>query len=259
MIQLYNEDCLDIMSRLDTASIDLILCDLPYGTTNCAWDTVIPFPDLWEQYKRVIKDAGAIVLFGIEPFSSFLRCSNMPMYRYDWYWKKERGTNFLRANEMPFKVIETASVFYKQQPTYNPQKRTNPNGTHSLTSDYTFSNESFGNQIMKGRPEKATNGARYEPDKVLPTQLLEFNRDKHSDRVHPTQKPVPLLEYLIQTYTNRGDLVLDNTMGSGSTGIAAYNLDRSFIGIEKDPHYFTVAAERIDRQQQQLKLPIDIG
>ena len=250
-MKLYHGDCLEIMKDISDGSIDMILCDLPYGTTSCKWDSVIPFEPLWKQYKRIIKENGAIVLFGTQPFTSALVMSNPKWYRYDWYWKKERGVNFLMANRMPFKVIETISVFYKKQPTYNPQKRNNPNGIHSRTNNI-YSNESFGSQIMKNRPKKAITGARYEPDKVLPTQLLEFNRDK--DRVHPTQKPVSLLENLILTYTNEGETVLDNCMGSGSTGIACINTNRRFIGIEKEEKYFDIATQRINEHTQQLGL-----
>lgn len=250
-MKLYHGDCLEIMKDIPDGSIDMILCDLPYGTTNCKWDSVIPFASLWKQYKRIIKENSAIVLFGCQPFTSALVMSNPKWYRYDWYWKKERGVNFLMANRMPFKVIETISVFYKKQPTYNPQKRNNPNGIHNRANN-TFSNESFGGQLMKNRPKKVISSARYEPDKVLPTQLLEFNRDK--DRVHPTQKPVSLLENLICTYTNGGETVLDNCMGSGSTGIACINTNRRFIGIEKEEKYFDIATKRINEHTQQLGL-----
>lgn len=256
-INLYNGNCLDIMPTIDDASIDMILCDLPYGTTDCKWDIVIPFADLWREYNRVIKPNGAIVLFGIEPFSSYLRLSNIKDYRYDWYWQKEKGTNFLRANYMPFKVIETASVFYKEQPTYNPEKKLNPNGVHGR-SNYTYSDKSFNGELLKNAPKQTISSSMYEPEKVLPTQLLKFNRDREW-RIHPTQKPVALLEYLIRTYTNKGELVLDNTMGSGSTGVACWNMDRSFIGIEQNTEYFTAAQERIELYKNQLKLPFDIG
>ena len=237
-IELMQGDCLEKMMDIPDRSIDMILCDLPYGTTACKWDVVIPFAPLWEQYKRIIKPNGAIVLFGSEPFSSFLRCSNLQMYKYDLYWKKEKPTNFFQLKKRFGKSTENILVFYQKQPTYNPQKvkhegklvTNKPKGNH--------------NSIVAGINKKvlpyADDGTRY------PNDILEFRREVLGTTMHPTQKPVALLEYLVKTYTLEGETVLDNTMGSGSTGIACKNLNRNFIGIELDPDYFKIAEKRIN-------------
>lgn len=239
MISIKQGDCLELMKEIQDNSIDMILCDLPYGTTACKWDDVIPFDKLWEQYERITKDNGAIVLFGQEPFSSLLRISNLKTYKYDWYWEKERLTNISQVKRRAGKTVETISVFYKKQPTYNPQmsiytgpKRTNKvkNGKLGILTD---------NQNKKVYEYK-DNGLRY------PTQILKFQRDCLTCNLHPTQKPVALLEYLIKTYTNEKETVLDNCMGSGSTGVACQNTNRNFIGFELDEHYFQIAKERLD-------------
>lgn len=240
MIDLRCGDCLELMKDIPDKSIDMILCDLPYGTTKCNWDIIIPFDKLWEQYNRIIKDNGAIVLFGSEPFSSFLRVSNIENYKYDIYWEKERLTNINQVKRRVGKTVETISVFYKKQCTYNPQmvkydgkKRTNKvkNGKMGTLTD----------QQQKKVIEYNDNGWRY------PTQVWKFQRDCLKSNLHPTQKPVALLEYLIKTYTNEGDVVLDNCMGSGSCGVAAINTGRNFIGIELDEKYFKIAKERIEK------------
>ena len=239
MISIKQGDCLELMKEIQDNSIDMILCDLPYGTTACKWDDVIPFDKLWEQYERITKDNGAIVLFGQEPFSSLLRISNLKTYKYDWYWEKERLTNISQVKRRAGKTVETISVFYKKQPTYNPQmsiytgpKRTNKvkNGKLGILTD---------NQNKKVYEYK-DNGLRY------PTQILKFQRDCLTCNLHPTQKPVALLEYLIKTYTNEKETVLDNSMGSGSTGVACQNTNRNFIGFELDEHYFQIAKERLN-------------
>lgn len=239
MISIKQGDCLELMKEIKDKSIDMILCDLPYGTTACKWDDVIPFDKLWEQYERIIKDNSAIVLFGQEPFSSLLRISNLKTYKYDWYWEKERLTNISQVKRRAGKTVETISVFYKKQPTYNPQmsiytgpKRTNKvkNGKLGILTD---------NQNKKVYEYK-DNGLRY------PTQILKFQRDCLICNLHPTQKPVALLEYLIKTYTNEKETVLDNCMGSGSTGVACINTNRNFIGFELDEHYFQIAKERLN-------------
>lgn len=239
MISIKQGDCLELMKEIKDKSIDMILCDLPYGTTACKWDDVIPFDKLWEQYERITKDNGAIVLFGQEPFSSLLRISNLKTYKYDWYWEKERLTNISQVKRRAGKTVETISVFYKKQPTYNPQmsiytgpKRTNKvkNGKLGILTD---------NQNKKVYEYK-DNGLRY------PTQILKFQRDCLICNLHPTQKPVALLEYLIKTYTNEKETVLDNCMGSGSTGVACINTNRDFIGFELDEHYFQIAKERLN-------------
>ncbi len=239
MIDLRKGDCLEVMQDIPDKSIDAIIADLPYGTTACKWDSVIPFEPLWEQYNRIIKDNGAIVLFGSEPFSSFLRVSNIDNYKYDIYWEKERLTNINQVKRRVGKTVETISIFYKKQCTYNPQMvkydgkpRTNKvkNGKMGTLTD----------QQEKKVFEYNDTGWRY------PTQVWKFQRDCLISNLHPTQKPVALLEYLIKTYTNEGDTVLDNTMGSGTTGVACVNTNRSFIGIEMDDKYFAIAEKRIN-------------
>ena len=240
MVEIYNGDCIEIMKEIPDRSIDLILCDLPYGTTKCSWDIIISFDDLWKQYKRIIKDNGAIVLFGQEPFSSLLRTSNLDMYRYDIYWEKERLTNIMQVKKRVGKTIETISVFYKNQPTYNPQMikydgkpRSNKVKNGKLGKLVDDNND-------KSVKEYVDTGYRY------PTQVWKFKRDTLTSNLHPTQKPVALLEELIKTFSNEGDTVLDNCMGSGSTGVACINTNRNFIGIELNEKYFNIATERIN-------------
>ena len=226
------------MEQIPDKSIDMVLCDLPYGTTNCYWDIIIPFENLWKQYNRIIKDNGAVVLFGQEPFSSYLRISNIKDYKYDLYWEKERLTNIQQVKRRPGKTIETISVFYKKQPTYNPQmkKHEGPLRSNKVKNGRIGGIADTGNKKVK---EYKDNGLRY------PTQVWKFKRDILTSNLHPTQKPILLLEEIIKTYTNEGDLVLDNTMGSGSTGVACLNTNREFIGIEKEEKYFNIAKERI--------------
>lgn len=240
MIRLMQGDCIEKMKGIEDKSIDMILCDLPYGTTSCKWDIVIPFELLWEQYNRIIKDNGAIVLFGNEPFASRLRMSNLGNYRYDLYWEKERLTNIAQVKKRFGKTIETISVFYKKQPTYNPQM-TVYTGTPRSNKVKNGKLGSLVDRQEKKVLEYVDNGLRY------PTQLLKFTRDCLTSNLHPTQKPVALLEYLIKTYTNEGETVLDNCMGSGSTGVACKNIGRDFIGIELDENYFNIAKERIEK------------
>ena len=243
MYKLLNGDCLELMKKIPDSSIDAIICDLPYGTTDCSWDAIIPFDKLWEQYERVIKDDGAIVLFGCEPFSSALRMSNLKLYKYDWVWDKIQGANFLNVKYQPLKNIENIMVFSKgritngkRQPIkYNPQGVQVTNIVKTNSSDY---NGAFGSSSVKKGKQYTTTGSGY------PKCILQFAKDKEG--LHPTQKPVALLEYLIKTYTNEGDIVLDNCMGSGSTGVAAINTNRNFIGIELDEGYFNIAKERIE-------------
>ena len=243
MIELIHGDCLEEMKKIPDGSVDLVLTDPPYGTTACKWDTVIPFEPLWAQYKRMIKDNGAIVLFGSEPFSSLLRCSNIKNYKYDWVWDKKHGANFAQANKRPLKNIENVMVFYDKPCFYNPQKIQNPKGEEKR-SKYppSLQKECFVGQVAMNA-DFAHFGSKYESDKLLPKSILVFSRD--SKPVHPTQKPVALMEYLIKTYTNEGETVLDNCMGSGTVGVACKNLNRKFIGIEKDETYFKIAQDRI--------------
>ena len=230
-MMLLQGDCLELMKNISDKSIDLILCDLPYGTTQNKWDTVIPFDKLWEQYNRIIKDNGAILLFSQMPFGANLIMSNPKMFRYEWVWEKDNGTGFLNAKKMPLKKHENILVFYKHLPTYNPQMREGFNPYYNVRKNPDSSN--YGD--YKATPS-SSDGTRY------PIDIIKFNRDKG---LHPTQKPVALLEYLIKTYTNEGDTVLDNCMGSGSTGVACKNTNREFIGMELDEKYFKVACERL--------------
>ena len=229
---LLNGDCLELMKDIPDKSIDLILCDLPYGTTQCKWDVIIPFDKLWAHYNRIIKDNGAILLFSRQPFTSQLVSSNLKMYRHELIWQKEQATNFLHIKKQFGQITENIEVFYKHQPTYNPQmvKSDKPIKSNGGNSSKTYNNQTF----------IGSNEVRYEK---YPTNILCFKRDKTG--LHPTQKPVALLEYLIKTYTNEGDTVLDNCMGSGSTGVACINTNREFIGIELDENYFNIAKERL--------------
>ena len=233
--KIYNEDCLEGMSRVPDKSIDMILTDLPYGSTQCKWDVVIPFEELWEQYNRVIKDNGAIVLFGTEPFSSHLRLSNLKHYKYDWVWDKVRGTGFLNAKRQPMRNHELISVFYKKQCTYNPIKTTGHvkkksfRGKHHQTDVY----------------GEMKNDYLYESTERYPRSIQVFSTDTQNSSLHPTQKPLALCEYLIETYTNEGDTVLDSCMGSGTTVVACINTNRKFIGFEKDKNYYDIAVKRI--------------
>lgn len=226
-------DCLELMKDISDKSIDLILCDLPYGTTKCKWDTIIPFDKLWEQYNRIIKDNGAIVLFGNEPFSSQLRLSNLKNYKYDWVWDKKRGSNFATVKIRPFNSFENIMVFYKKQPTYNPQMwKSTP-----YTCKQGYVGEAKQTGLYRDDVITVNNGDRY------PLTILSFSKETG---LHPTQKPVALLEYLIKTYTNEGETVLDNCMGSGSTGVAAANTNRKFIGMELDDTYYKIACKRLE-------------
>ncbi len=242
------------MKDIPNGCVDMVLCDLPYGTTKCKWDVVIPFDKLWEQYNRVAKPNGCIALFGNEPFSSALRLSNLFAYRYDWYWQKDKAANFLFGNKMPLKVIEIISIFYSALPTYNPQKEIRKAGVHKgslyknpakITKNV---KEVMGDSWKETEMDETQNyhGKHYEADKLLPKQLIYFSREQRG-KVHPTQKPVALAEYLIKTYTNESELVLDNCMGSFTTAIACLNTKRSFIGIEKDEHYFQVGKDRLEK------------
>jgi site-specific DNA-methyltransferase (adenine-specific) len=227
------------MKRIPDKFIDLILCDLPYGTTQNKWDSVIPFDALWQQYRRIAKDNAAIVLFGSEPFSSLLRCSNLHSFKYDWVWEKTRGSGHLNAKKMPMKSHETISVFYKSQPTYNPQGLVSGvfNNDRPVKSSGR-STELFGAETAIKEP--ATVGG-------YPLTVLKFAKDAYGKQsLHPTQKPVALMEYLIRTYTNEGDKVLDNCMGSGTTGVACANTNRHFIGMEMNAEYFAIAKDRIE-------------
>lgn len=242
---LYNADCLDVMSDIADGSVDAIICDLPYGTTACKWDTIIPFEPLWAYYKRVIKPNGAIVLFGSQPFTSALILSNIKMFKYELIWDKNKGTQPQLANIQPMKSHENVLVFGRGKITYNPQK--------TIGDAYIRNNKQSNSDdsLSKGlKPIKQVNeGFRF------PKTIHTFPRDfSAQSRVHPTQKPVALMEYLIRTYTNEGDTVLDNTMGSGTTGIACINTNRNFIGMELDKYYFNISIKRVEQSQKQSTL-----
>ena len=280
MIKLYNGDCLEVMKEIPSKSIDMILCDLPYQVTKNKWDTIIPMNDyiiandeslekdefylkqflkglskkeidkiwkenkkegLWSYYNRIIKDNGAILLFGQDIFSAQLINSNLKMYKYKWFWKKDRPSGFLNAKRMPLKDVEEILVFYKKCPVYNPQfwEGIPLHGMGTKYKEGNLGNNNYGKFASHTNPSANREG----DTKKYPRQVLEFKRPHPP--IFPTQKPVDLCEYLIKTYTNEGDLVLDNCMGSGTTGIAALNTNRKFIGIELDENYFNMAKQRI--------------
>jgi len=234
MIDLRLGDCLEVMKSIPDKSIDAIICDLPYGTTACKWDSVIPFEPLWAQYKRIIKDNGAIVLFGQEPFSTVLRMSNIKEYKYDWIWDKVKPGAFASAKYQPLRQHELISVFYKNFGAYNPQmvERDKPKTSRQ------YGESLSANCTIDGLDRTYTH--------LYPKTILKFSNAHQKGKVHSTQKPVDLLEYLVKTYTNQGDTVLDNCMGSGTTGVACKNLGRKFIGIEQDANYFEIAKNRIN-------------
>ena len=237
-------DCLDVLPKISDKSVDIVLTDPPYGTTACKWDSIIPFEPMWKELKRIIKDNGCIALFGTEPFSSHLRLSNLDWFKYDWVWNKKRTTSPLLAKKQPLRNIELISVFYKKQPTYNPQL------IEKKIKKY------FKSRNLEKEQKVEFTNIKYKPNINLsnfgyPKVLLEHikvinNLSKDKTGLHPTQKPIELCEYLIKTYTNENDTVLDFTMGSGSTGVACKNLNRKFIGIEKDKKYFDIAKNRIN-------------
>lgn len=230
-IELYNGDCLEIMKQIGDKSIDMILCDLPYGSTQCKWDVVLPFDKLWAEYNRLIKPNGAIVLFGAEPLSSMLRVSNIKQFKYDWIWDKKKAPNFRGVKFQPLIPYEVISVFNTTR--YNPQMT---KGKLRKKGGYYSEHEQA---LSSGTVAKLN-------DDYYPKAILEFTKANNKDsRLHPTQKPVELMEYLIKTYTNERETVLDNCMGSGTTGIACINTNRKFIGIEMDAKYFEIAKNRI--------------
>lgn len=238
---LYKGDCLAEMQNIGNSYVDMILVDPPYGTTPLHWDSTINFEQLWSQLHRVAKPNAAIVIFAQEPFASFVRMSNMKEYRYDWYWEKERLTNVFQVKRRPGKTVENICVFYKEQCIYNPQKHEHegPPVKNKVKKGCRFSITQAGYDSTVKPLEYIDDGTRH------PTQVLRINRDNPMKRLHPTQKPVELLEYLIKTYTNEGMTVLDCCMGSGSTGVACLNTNRNFIGIELDDGYFKIADDRL--------------
>lgn len=237
-VELMMGDCLERMKEIPDGSVDLVLTDPPYGTTACKWDAVIQFEPMWEQVWRVLKPNGSAVLFGSEPFSTLLRSSSIKDFRYDLVWDKTKGGNFALARKQPMKSHENVSVFYKKQPTYNPVME------------------------VRGKPRKKGGGKASENFGIIPTSsfnneyyprsILTFSNGSRRGHLHPTQKPVALMEYLIRTYTNEGETVLDFTMGSGTTGVACVNTGRRFIGIERDEGYFEIAQGRVAKAQEEI-------
>ena len=248
---LYNGDCLEVMKQIPDGSVDMVLCDLPYGTTQNKWDAVIPFDLLWEQYNRVAKDTAPIVLFAQGLFYADLVHSNRKDFRYDIVWDKVLKGGFLNARVMPLRVHEQIAVFYRSKPVYNPQKTkgkpSHTKGTAIFTKGET--NNNYGSYKPKD--------VDVNDDMKYPTSIIQFQKPHPSVSVHPTQKPVELLEYLIRTYSNEGDTVLDNTMGSGSTGVACMNTGRNFIGIELGKEYFEIAEQRIKEATGKMETEIE--
>lgn len=239
-ITLLQGDCLDLMAQIPDGSVDMVMADLPYGTTQNKWDSLIPLAPLWEQYRRICTPTAAIVLTASQPFTSVLVASNLAEFRHEWIWLKNRGSNFLNASREPLKEHESVLIFSRGKWTYNRQMQERSESGKRL----------IGKVVPHGGP--SDNYGSYDPlKKVLPELRVPSSWQKFNTEVgkHPTQKPVALMEYLIRTYTNEGATVLDNTMGSGTTGLACVNLARSFIGIERDPDYFKIASERIAKAQ----------
>lgn len=255
-IKLRKGDCLELMQNIEDKSIDMILCDLPYGTTPASWDKCINIKLLWEQYERIIKDTGAIVLTAQQPFTSLLITSNIKLYKYNWVWRKDNATNFLNSNFQPMKITEDICVFGKSATSYNKKNINmiyNPQKTKGKAYIIKSGNQKSNSAVVRGgkggREDiggfiTENNGDR------MPLNIIEFNRDK--DKLHPTQKPIALFEYLIKTYTNENDLVLDNCAGSGTTGVACQNLNRNCIMIEKEEEYCEIINKRLRSTESSL-------
>lgn len=242
MIDLIEGDCLEVMQTIESQSIDAIITDPPYGTTACKWDSVIPFEPMWEQLNRIIKPNGAIVLFGSEPFSSALRMSNIKNYKYDWIWYKNTGSNFAQLKRQPLRVHETISIFNKS--VYYPQQTRRK---YKLKYKVQGGGHGHSSSIKKVSPTE------YNSEFCNPKSVIEFKSVPNANgKLHQTQKPLGLMEYLIKTYTNENETVLDFTMGSGTTGVACQNTNRKFIGIEKDNKYFEIAQDRIEQNKYKL-------
>lgn len=251
MFKLYNDDCLNIFPKLQDKSVDLILTDLPYGVTNCPWDAIIPFDIMWENINRIIKDNHAIVFFGSQPFTSELIHSNLKSFKYEWIWKKNAGSNFGNVRFQPMKEHENILVFgdgkIPYYPIYQERAESGKERVKTPVKYNTTRGECYSESLNKGMTQKR-------PELRCPSSVQFFNRERG---LHPTQKPVALLEYLIKTYTLENETVLDFTMGSGSTGVSCYNTNRNFIGIEKDKKYFDITKKRIEECSDFFK-PADI-
>ncbi len=238
---IYEGDCLELMPKhIKDKSIDMIFCDLPYGTTKCKWDSIIDLPKLWLEYERIIKDNGVIVLFAQTPFDKVLGASNLKLLRYEWIWQKTHPTGHLNAKKMPMKAHENILVFYKKLPTYNPQKTTGHKRKIS-SAKHKDNCESIDSELYN-KGQKSTS---YDSTERYPLSVQIYSSDKQKSKLHPTQKPLALNEYMIKTYTNEGDIILDNACGSGTVGVAAKNLNRRFILMEKDPDIFGSACKRV--------------
>lgn len=246
-VQLYQGDCLELMKNIPDNSVDMVLADLPFGMTCNFWDNVIPFASLWEQYHRICKPNAAMLIFGQPPFSAFLMMSNIKELRYEWIYEKTNATGFLNAKKMPLKAHESVFVFYRKLPTFNPQFHEGK--PYKKTHINNGTGENYGAIGFDRVGQTSVNSGKRYPRDVI--KFSNSGRDNSFEH-HPTQKPAALLEYLIHTYTNEGETVLDNTMGSGSTGVAAVNTGRSFIGIELDHGYFETAKQRIKKAQAEL-------
>ena len=243
MVKLYQGNCLDIMKEIPDSSVDMIMVDLPYGTTACKWDTIIPLDELWDHYYRICKDNAAMVFTAQQPFTTTLASSNIKDLRYEWIWEKPQGTNPMSSKIMPLKAHENILVFYRKTPTYNPQMgKGKPYG--GFKDDNKQIGEVYGGGVSKHRDNPE--GTRY------PKSVIQHSQERGG--LHPTQKPVGLMEYLIKTYTNEGETVLDNTMGSGATGVAAVRNHRDFIGIEMDKEYFDICEKRIQEEEDRGSL-----
>jgi site-specific DNA-methyltransferase (adenine-specific) len=239
-------DCLEVMKSIETGSIDMILADLPYATTACSWDVIIPFKELWEQYERIIKKNGAIVLTASQPFTTDLIMSNRKLFKYELIWKKNRYTNFMQAKRQAMRNHENILIFYKAQPTFNPQRvpvqQRGSGKRNNVERDVIYQ--------AKGEASKNYTGKRADDCLGNPGSVLDFKSVQKT--IHPTQKPVPLFEYLIKIYTNEGDVVLDNVSGSGTTAIACLNTNRKYICIEQDETYYTKSIERIEEHKRTM-------
>ena len=248
-MQLFNGDCLEVMKDIPDNSVDMVLTDPPYGTTACKWDSVIPFEPMWCQLKRITKDRAAICLFGTEPFSSSLRMSSIKTFKYDWIYLKSQAQNFLNAKKQPLRNHEIVSVFYKSQCSYYPQMKSGK--PYSVKQGRSSDSISGDPKVQSGGHLTVNAGKRY------PLSVME--KISQENGLHPTQKPVALMEYLIKTYTNEGESVLDFTMGSGTTGVACVNTNREFIGIELDKEYFEIAKNRIEDSQKSKSEKLDLA
>ena len=236
--EIYLGDCLELMPKhVEDKSVDMIFCDLPYGTTQCKWDSVIDLPKLWNEYKRVIKDNGVIVLFASQPFTSILISSNLKMFKYSYTWDKITKTNHLNAKKQPLRQVEDVCVFYKKQPTYKPQGLIECEVSNFRPNHFKYKK----GEKVYGEQKEHSNKSTYTN---YPSNLIQYSNGNYNS-LHPTQKPLSLIEYMIKTYTNERDLILDNTCGSGTTGLGAKNLNRDYIMMEQDPKYYEIACKRV--------------